>query len=145
MSVKSTNGQMSATYTARVLSLKIITQFISIAAAMAVLAFGSAAGWSQAADNTKTNKGQQGATPTADQGKNNKTDLQTMQQIRKAVVGDKSLSSYGHNVKIVSQNGKVTLKGPVRSEDEKKSIEQKAVDVAGSGNVTNKITIKPAK
>ena len=68
-----------------------------------------------------------------------------MQKIRKAVVGDKSLSSYAHNVKIIAQDGKVTLKGPVRSEDEKTSIEQKAVDVAGSGNVTNEITIKPAK
>ena len=88
----------------------------------------------QAADNTKTNKGQPGTSPTADQGKNNSSDLQIMQKIRKAVVGDKSLSSYAHNVKIIAQNGKVTLKGPVRSEDEKSSIEQKAVDVAGSGN-----------
>ncbi len=99
----------------------------------------------QAADNTKANKGQAGKSPTADQGKNNSSDLQIMQKIRKAVVGDKSLSSYAHNVKIIAENGKVTLKGPVRSEDEKTSIEQKAVDVAGSGNVTNEITIKPAK
>ena len=66
-----------------------------------------------------------------------------MQKIRKAVMDDKSLSSYAHNVKIISQNGKVTLKGPVRSADEKQSIEQKATDVAGVGNVTNEITIKP--
>ena len=56
---------------------------------------------------------------------------------------DKSLSSYAHNVKIISQNGKVTLKGPVRSADERQSIEQKATDVAGVGNVTNEITIMP--
>ena len=68
-----------------------------------------------------------------------------MQKIRKSVVDDKSLSTYAHNVKIIAKDGKVTLKGPVQSEEEKKSIEQKATDVAGSGNVTNEITIKAAR
>ncbi len=65
-----------------------------------------------------------------------------MKEIRRSVVGDKSLSTYGHNVKIISQHGKVTLKGPVHTEDEKKNIEAKAVQVAGDGNVTNQITVK---
>ena len=68
-----------------------------------------------------------------------------MQKIRRAVVEDKSLSTYAHNVKIIAQDGKVTLKGPVRSEDEKQAIEQKAKDVAGADNVVNEITIKPGK
>ena len=42
-----------------------------------------------------------------------------MRKIRRSVAGDKSLSTYGHNVKIISQHGKVTLKGPVNSDDEK--------------------------
>jgi hyperosmotically inducible periplasmic protein len=97
-----------------------------------------------AADNTKVNQRDRSAgEPTADQGKNNANDREIMQKIRKAVMDDKSLSSYAHNVKIISQNGKVTLKGPVRSADEKQSIEQKAADVAGAGNVTNQITIVP--
>ena len=97
-----------------------------------------------AADNTKVNKrDKSSAQPTADQAKNNANDREIMQKIRKAVMDDKSLSSYAHNVKIISQDGKVTLKGPVRSEEEKRSIEQKATDVAGAGNVTNEITIKP--
>jgi len=103
-------------------------------------------GYSQtpAADNTKANKtAKNGA--TADQGKNNETDRTTMQKIRQAVMADKSLSTYAHNVKIISQGGKVTLKGPVRSEAEKQTIEQKATEVAGAGNVTNEITIKPTK
>ena len=45
---------------------------------------------------------------------------------------DKSLSTYAHNVKIVTQDGQVTLKGPVRSEDEKKAIEAKATEGAGT-------------
>ncbi|HTS61320.1 MAG TPA: BON domain-containing protein [Candidatus Acidoferrales bacterium] len=99
-----------------------------------------------APDNTKTNQRDRSQTePTADQAKNNPSDRETMQKIRKAVVEDKSLSTYAHNVKIIAQNGKVTLKGPVRSEEEKQSIEQKAADVAGAGNVVNEITVKPEK
>ena len=58
---------------------------------------------------------------------------------------DKTLSTYAHNVKIISQDGQVTLKGPVETEDEKKTIETKATEVAGAGRVTNQITIAPAK
>src|SRR5436305_7961129 len=97
-----------------------------------------------APDNTKVNKRDRSKTePTADQAKENPNDRDIMQKIRKSVVDDKSLSTYAHNVKIVSQHGKVTLKGPVRSEEEKKTVEQKATDVAGAGNVTNEITVKP--
>jgi len=104
-----------------------------------------AAGQSQApaADNTKKNKAEQGT--TADQGKNDQSDRAIMQKIRQAVMADKSLSTYAHNVKIIAQNGKVTLKGPVHSEAEKQSVEQKATEVAGAGNVTNEITIKAPK
>lgn len=56
---------------------------------------------------------------------------------------DKSLSTYAHNVKIVTQGGQVTLKGPVRSEHEKKAIEAKAAEVAGDGKVTSELNIKP--
>jgi hyperosmotically inducible protein len=97
-----------------------------------------------AADNTKANKAAKNGA-TADQGKNNESDRTIMQKIRQAVMADKSLSTYAHNVKIIAQNGKVTLKGPVNSDAEKQSIEQKAVDVAGAGNVTNEITIKTPK
>ena len=65
-----------------------------------------------------------------------------MRKIRRAVVADKSLSTYAHNIKIISEGGKVTLKGPVHTEDEKKAVEAKATEVAGVGNVTNEITVK---
>jgi osmotically-inducible protein OsmY len=96
----------------------------------------------QQPDNTKVNKGEQ---PTADQAKNNASDRDIMQNIRKAIVGDSSLSTYAHNIKVIAKNGKVTLKGPVRSEEEKKTVESKAVEVAGAGNVTNELTVKPEK
>jgi hyperosmotically inducible periplasmic protein len=50
--------------------------------------------------------------------------------------------SYAHNVKIIIENGKVTLKGPVHTEDEKQAIEAKATEIAGAGNVTKDISVK---
>jgi hyperosmotically inducible protein len=65
-------------------------------------------------------------------------------KIRKAVMADKNLSSYAHNVKIISQNGTVTLKGPVHSDDEVKSIMSKATEGAGSPDkVVNQMSVKP--
>jgi hyperosmotically inducible protein len=96
-----------------------------------------------APDNTKKNKDQ--TSPTADQQKINPTDRAITQKIRKAVHGDTSLSSYAHNIKIITQDGKVTLRGPVRSEDEKNNLQAKAVTVAGQDNVTNQLEIAPSK
>jgi len=98
------------------------------------------------ADNTKVNKRDRAQSePTSDQAKNNVSDRELMQKIRRSLMDDKSLSTYAHNVKVIAQNGKVTLKGPVRSEEEKKSVEQKATEAAGAGNVTNEITVKAAR
>ena len=94
-------------------------------------------------DNTKKNRDQ--SSPTADQQKMNPSDRAITQKIRKALMADKSLSTYAHNVKIVAQDGKVTLRGPVRSDDEKRSVEAKAAAVVGEGNVTSQIEITPSK
>ncbi len=94
-------------------------------------------------DNTKVNKRDRNTgAVTADQQKNNASDRDTTQKIRRAIVKDKSLSSYGHNVKVVSQNGMVTLKGPVHSEEEKRNIESKAAEVAGADHVRSEISVK---
>lgn len=95
-------------------------------------------------DNTKMNaQDRDKASPTADQQKDNRSDREITQQIRQSVIKDKSLSTYAHNVKIITQNGQVTLKGPVRSEDEKRAIEGKATEVAGENKVTSELNIKP--
>ena len=96
-----------------------------------------------APDNTKSN--QNTNSPTADQQKMNPADRDLTKKIRAALQEDKSLSLYAHNIKIISQDGKVTLKGPVRSDDEKASIEAKAVAVAGDGNVINHLKVAPPK
>ncbi len=99
-----------------------------------------------AADNTRRNtRDRAQSQQTADQGKNNKTDIQIEAEIRRAVVADKSLSTYGHNVKIIASHGAVTLKGPVRSEDEKANIAAKAAAVVTADQVTNQIEIAPKK
>ena len=94
------------------------------------------------ADNTKVNRDQ---SPSADDQKMNPTDRAIVQKIRKSIHEDKSLSTYAHNIKVIVQDSKVTLRGPVRSDDEKANLEAKAVAVAGQGNVTNQLEIAPAK
>jgi osmotically-inducible protein OsmY len=97
-------------------------------------------------DNSATNERDRSAQePTADQGGNHMNDRDIMQKIRKGVVADKSLSTYAQNIKIISQNGKVTLKGPVQSDQEKQNIDAKATDIAGDGNVIDKLSVMPAK
>jgi hyperosmotically inducible protein len=97
-----------------------------------------------APDNTKVNERDRSmAQSTADQQKENRPDRDITRDIRRSIIQDKSLSSYAHNVKIISQNGMVTLKGPVRSEDEKSAIEAKAAEVVGKDRVTNQLEVKP--
>jgi hyperosmotically inducible periplasmic protein len=95
-------------------------------------------------DNSTVNQQdrQQGAV-TADQQKENPNDRTLAQQIRKSIGKDKSLSTYAHNVKVISQNGVVTLRGPVRSEEEKQSVETKAAEIAGRDKVKSEITVAP--
>lgn len=100
----------------------------------------------QSPDNTKTNQRDRSKDePTADQQKENDTDRELARKVRKSVVSDKSLSTYAHNIKIVAQNGMVTLRGPVRSEEEKQAVEEKAAEAAGgSDHVKSEIEVKPA-
>jgi len=126
-------------------------RYLRVVAAFAVsgtllLPVCSAAAQQPAADNTKINKRDRAkGAKTADQQKENSNDREITQKIRRALMDQKSLSTYAHNVKIVTQAGDVTLKGPVRTAEEKKIVEAKAIEVAGAGHVTNQISIAPAK
>ena len=93
--------------------------------------------------NTKINKDQTG--PTADQRKMNPSDRAITQKIRKAIHHAKRLSTYGRNIKIFTQGGKVTLRGPVQSEEEKNNLQAKAVAAGGKENVTNQLEVPPSK
>ena len=98
-----------------------------------------------APDNSKSNKSDQSnMSATADTQSNHSSDVDLTKRIRQSVVADKSLSTYAHNVKIVTLNGSVTLNGVVRSDEEKTAVEMKAVAVAGKDKVTNALKVAPA-
>jgi hyperosmotically inducible periplasmic protein len=121
-------------------------QMTSKSAFLALCLIGGAAMASAqtAADNTKVN--QQDRNPgeaTADQQKMNSADRALTAKIRRSIMADKSLSTYAHNVKIISQDGIVTLKGPVHSDDEVKAILARTVEVTGNSyQVVNHLTVK---
>jgi hyperosmotically inducible protein len=96
---------------------------------------------SKAADNSKQNQTQnQGA--TADNQSNTKADRITTAKVRRAIMADKNLSTYAHNVKIITSNGAVILKGPVLSEDEKQQVASDAAGAVSSDMITNQLTVK---
>ena len=99
-----------------------------------------------AADNTKSNQidaSNQAVTP--DNQKENDADRRLVQRIRKHLMADKDLSTYAHNVKIVSINGQVTLNGVVRSDEEKSKLAGVAEQVAGKEHVVNDLKVAPPK
>jgi len=73
--------------------------------------------------------------------KMSKADRELTRKIRRAVVSDKDLSLEAHNIHITAQDGAVTLIGAVKSDDEKKAIEDKATEIAGAGKVTSELTV----
>ena len=77
---------------------------------------------------------------TGDQSEN-EADRTITQNIRRAVTADDSLSTNAKNVKIITNNGTVTLRGPVKSEKEKADIEAKAKQVAGVKSVDNQLEV----
>lgn len=125
---------------------------VSMLIVMAFMSAGASTLWSQEktqspdtnVDNTKVNtRDRDKDSATADQQKENRSDRDITKQIRQSIVKDESLSTYAHNVKIITQNGQVTLKGPVRSDDEKRTIEAKATEVAGENKVKNELNVQP--
>lgn len=93
-------------------------------------------------DNTEMNqRDRNAAEPTADQQKETAMDREMSRKIRRSIMDDKALSTNAHNIKIISQNGMVTLKGPVNSDEEKKAVEKKATEIAGEANVKSEIQV----
>jgi osmotically-inducible protein OsmY len=94
------------------------------------------------ADNTGRNvRDRDENAKTADQQSNSEGDLDITRNIRQMIVQDKSLSTSAHNVKIVTVDGVVTLRGPVVSQEEKSSIAKKATKVAGVRKVENQLEV----
>ena len=96
-----------------------------------------------APDNTRVNeRDRDDASLTPPDQQENQTDLKITQLIRKAVMADDSLSFTAKNVKIITAGGKVTLRGPVKSDAERSAIENAARKVAGVKQVDNQLEVK---
>jgi hyperosmotically inducible periplasmic protein len=116
--------------TIRTRAIPVLGSLFFLASALALSA--------QAPDNSANNK-QQGV--TADQQSNAASDRTITQNIRKALMADKSLSTYAHNVKIITRDGMVTLKGPVKSEDEKQKVVAAATQVVDANKIDDQLTV----
>lgn len=114
---------------------------------LSAFAFSSAiAQEGSAPDNTALNKrDRSGDTQTSGDQSNNSQDIKISAAIRRAVVSDKSLSATAKNVKIITANDTVTLRGPVNTAEEKSKIEQLAQSAAGNAKIDNQLEVKTSK
>ena len=101
-------------------------------------------GAGDATNTARNERDRDGVNPTADDQSESKQDIDIAAKVRRAVVSDKSLSTNAHNVKIITNEGQVTLRGPVDSEAEKEAIVAKAKEVAGDDRVVDELELKTA-
>jgi hyperosmotically inducible protein len=97
-------------------------------------------------DNTATNERDRSSeTQTSGDQSNSKDDVNATAAIRRAVVKDDSLSATAKNVKIITANGTVTLRGPVKTDAEKAKIAKLAQSAAGNAKINNQLEVKTSK
>jgi hyperosmotically inducible protein len=124
--------------------MKRISLVIAIASAATLAAV--AADEKTSPDNTATNqRDRSGETKTSGDQSNSSADLQTTQAIRRALMRDDQLSTTAKNIKVVTANGQVTLRGPVNNAQEKAKVAQIAKSAAGGTQVVNELDVKGSK
>ena len=118
--------------------------FLALASIVALSLAAMATDEKQAdADNTaKNQRDRSGDTQTSGDQSNSREDVKTTQDIRKALMNDSALSMTAKNIKIITADGQVTLRGPVKSADEKSRIDQLAKSAAGHAKIDNQLEIK---
>lgn len=123
--------------------MKIHSRLLNAALFSAVICgtafYASAQEQDAAPDNSAQNKAQ---TMTAQNQSTAHSDRATTANVRKAIVADKHLSSYAHNVKVITVNGTVTLKGPVRSDAEKQQVTNDVSQVVTQDKIVDQLTVK---
>ena len=95
-------------------------------------------------DNTGLNARDNGSALTPFDQSNRQADLDTTQDIRKALIADDSLSADAKNVKIITNDGIVTLRGPVKDDGERARVELMARKAAETDRIVNELDA-PAK
>jgi hyperosmotically inducible protein len=97
-------------------------------------------------DNTATNeRDRSGETKTSGDQSNSSADLKTTQAIRQALMKDGGLSMTAKNIKIITASGQVTLRGPVKTAEEKARIDQLAKSAAGGAKIDNQLEVRGSK
>ena len=120
---------------------------LAFAGSLGCGALTNAQDWQQPApDDSRTNqRDRDKSAATADRQRMSPEDRELTRKIRAAIMADKSLSTYAHNIKIITRDGKVTLKGPVRSNEEKAAVLSKSREIAGEGDVKDELDVAPPK
>jgi hyperosmotically inducible protein len=94
-------------------------------------------------DNTATNeRDRSGETKTSGDQSNNSADLKITQAIRRALMNDREVSMTAKNIKVVTANGQVTLRGPVKTAQEKAKVDQIARSAAGGAQIDDQLEVK---
>jgi osmotically-inducible protein OsmY len=97
-------------------------------------------------DNTATNaRDRSGQTKTSGDQSNSSADLKVTQAIRRALMKDGELSTSAKNIKVITANGQVTLRGPVKTAQEKAKIAQIARSAAGGAQIVDQLDVKESK
>jgi len=97
-------------------------------------------------DNTVTNdRDRSGETKTSGDQSNSSADLKITQAIRQALMKDRELSTTAKNIKVITANGQVTLRGPVKTAQEKAKIDQIAKSAAGGAQIDDQLDVKGSK
>ena len=94
-------------------------------------------------DNTATNeRDRSGETKTSGDQSNSSADLKITQAIRRTLMKDRELSMTAKNIKVITANGQVTLRGPVKTAQEKAKIDQLARSAAGGAKIDDQLDVK---
>jgi hyperosmotically inducible periplasmic protein len=97
-------------------------------------------------DNTATNeRDRAGETKTSGDQSNSSADLKITQAIRQALMKDRELSTTAKNIKVITANGQVTLRGPVKTAQEKAKIDEIAKSAAGGAQIDDQLEVKGSK
>jgi len=97
-------------------------------------------------DNTKTNeRDRSGETKTSGDQSNSSADLKVTQAIRQALMKDGELSTTAKNIKVITANGQVTLRGPVKTAQEKAKVDQIAKSAGGGAQIDDQLDVEESK
>jgi hyperosmotically inducible protein len=97
-------------------------------------------------DNTaKNERDRSGETKTSGDQSNSSADLKTTQAIRQALMKDSELSTTAKNIKVVTTDGRVTLRGPVKNAQEKAKVGQIAKSAAGGAKIDDQLDVEGSK